>query len=123
MQAIRRAAEPGQEPDRRLFQVRAALGLSESVPSDAGFLLEPSFSKEIFKVAFSNSQLSGLCRDIPIGPNSNSVKVNAIAEGNRTVKMGWHCRILVVGSGNESCFSPQIPPDGIYVEKVRHSLL
>jgi HK97 family phage major capsid protein len=84
LQSIYKASRPGEAPDKRLYSVRAALGLSESVPSDSGFLLEASFSKEIFRNAFTNAQIAPLCREVPIGGNSNSVKINAVAETDRT---------------------------------------
>jgi len=47
-QAVFRAAQPGQEPDKRLYQIRAATGMSEGVPSDGGSnrgpLYEQSYS-------------------------------------------------------------------------------
>lgn len=88
LQVIYRASQPGQEPDQRLYKVRAATGLSEGVPSDGGFLLEQTFSREIFTTAFANAQIAPLCREIPIGDNSNSVKINAVAESSR-VSTRW----------------------------------
>jgi len=86
--AIRNASMPGNQPDGRLYEVRAATGLSESVPGDGGFLIEQSVSRDIITSAFANGQLAKLCRPIAIGENSNSVKVNAVSETSR-VSARW----------------------------------
>jgi HK97 family phage major capsid protein len=83
LQAIRTAGTTGGQIDTRLYQVRAATGLSESIGGKGGYLIEPTFSREIITSAFNNGQIAKLCREIPIGANSNSVKINGISETSR----------------------------------------
>jgi len=59
-QFTRRANDP------RLYNTRAASGLSETVPSDGGFLIQPELSKEILQAAFEVGKLAKLCRRIQI---------------------------------------------------------
>ena len=55
LQSVYRAAQPGQKVDDRLFRVneafekRAGTGLSEGIPSDAGFMVEGSFTTDLVK--------------------------------------------------------------------------
>lgn len=55
LQAIHAAAQPGTEPDRKLFQVRAATGMSEGIPSDGGSIEAPYTSDRIR----NNPQIQG----------------------------------------------------------------
>jgi HK97 family phage major capsid protein len=66
-----------------LHQIRAALGLNESVPSDSGFLVQTDFSSDIIMSAFKGAKVAPLCKKITISNNSNSVKINAIDETSR----------------------------------------
>ena len=88
LKAVSEAARPGTQPDPRLFMVRSALGLSESVSADGGFLIEDFYAKEVFTKAQMLAKLAPLCRRVTIGPNSNSVRINAIAETSR-VSSTW----------------------------------
>ena len=69
--------------DPRLLMVQKATGLSEGVASDAGFLVQQDFSTELLRLAHDTGVLVPRCRKIPIGPNSNGLKINAIAETSR----------------------------------------
>lgn len=83
-QAVASAARPGAQVDQRLFDVRAATaGLSESVPSTGGFLLQQNFSNELITSVFQTGLLAKLCKRIQISANSNSLKINAIDETSR----------------------------------------
>jgi len=81
--AIRDAGTPGGRVDQRLFEIRGAAGLGESVPSDGGFLLQPTFSNELLTGVWNLSLIAPRCRKITVGPNSNSVKLNAFDETSR----------------------------------------
>jgi HK97 family phage major capsid protein len=87
LQAVAKAGR-GTSFDNRLTQVRAATGLSETVPSDSGFLVEPDFSREIIQSAFSGgNSIARLIRTIPL--QSNGIKINAIAETSRATGSRW----------------------------------
>jgi HK97 family phage major capsid protein len=88
LQAICSAVTPGGKVDPRLHEVRAATGLSESVPADGGYLISPTYSSDIIGSAFESAQFARLCRDVSIGANSNSTKVNAVDETSR-VSTRW----------------------------------
>jgi HK97 family phage major capsid protein len=84
MAAVMLAARPGGRTDPRLYEVRAAgSGLSESVPSDGGFLVQQDFATELLKDTFETGILASRCRRIPISGNANSLKINGVDETSR----------------------------------------
>lgn len=83
MAAIMRAGLAGGTVDPRLRIVRAASGLSESVPSDGGFLVQQDFSAELLQETFATGILASKCRRIPISGNANSLKINGVDEKSR----------------------------------------
>ncbi len=80
-QAIAKAGIPGGQVDPRLYN--AATGLSETVPSDGGFLVQTDFSNEILQASFEVGKLAKLCRRIPISGNSNGIKIPGLDETSR----------------------------------------
>ena len=82
MSAVMRAGMPGGAADPRLFNA-AAEGLSESVASDGGFLVQQDFSTELLQDVFQTGILASRCKRIPISGNSNSIKINGIDETSR----------------------------------------
>lgn len=84
MAAVMNAGIPGGTFDPRLRIVAAAgSGLSESVPSDGGFLVQQDFSTELLQEVFTTGVLASRCRRIPISSNSNSIKIPGIDETSR----------------------------------------
>ena len=81
--AVMRAGMPGGHVDPRLRNVRAASGLSESVPSDGGFLVQQDFSGELLQQVFETGVLASRCRRVQISGNSNPIKINGIDETSR----------------------------------------
>lgn len=79
--AVMVAGRPGGIVDPKLFN--AASGLSESVPSEGGFLVQTDFSTELLQQVFQTGILASRCRRIPISGNSNSIKINGIDETSR----------------------------------------
>jgi HK97 family phage major capsid protein len=82
MSAVMRAGVPGGHTDPRLFRA-AASGLSESVPSDGGFLVQTDFSDELLKDVFETGILASKVRRIPISGKSNGLKINGVDETSR----------------------------------------
>jgi HK97 family phage major capsid protein len=80
--AVIRAGRTG-EIDPRLLQLRAASGTSETVPSDGGFLVQQDFASEIMQRTYEYGQVLSRCRRIPIGANSNGLKMLAVDETSR----------------------------------------
>jgi HK97 family phage major capsid protein len=88
MMAVYRAACPNGRVDSRLT-TRAATGLSESVPSDGGFLVQQDFVSELLKRAYNTGVIASKCRKIPLSTNSNGLKINAINETSRANGSRW----------------------------------
>ena len=79
------AAGSGGQIDPRLRNIKAAAGsgLSESVPSDGGFMVQQDFSTELLQDVFKTGILAARCRRIPISGNSNGIKINGVDETSR----------------------------------------
>lgn len=89
LMAVRNAALPGSVVDPRLYGVRAASGLNETVPSDGGFLVQKDFSSELIRRMNELGQVVSRCRRIPISANSNGLKINGIDETSRASGSRW----------------------------------
>lgn len=88
MQAVHMAGIPGGVADPRL--VRASVsGMSEGVPSDGGFLLQPEYAAGVLTKMYDIGELLARVEKMPIGPNSNSMRINAIDERSRVDGSRW----------------------------------
>jgi HK97 family phage major capsid protein len=83
MAAVMRAGLPGGTVDPRLNITAAASGLSETVPSDGGFLVQQDFSSELLQQVIETGILSSRCRRQLITGASNSIKINGVDETSR----------------------------------------
>ena len=72
-QAVMRAALPGQPVDPRL-STRAGTGLSESVPSDGGFLVDTEMSGGLIKNVWQKSPILGKVSKVTLSGNKNGIK-------------------------------------------------
>lgn len=88
LMAAYRAAMPGGKVDERL-STRAASGLSESTPSDGGFLVQQDFVTELLKRTYETGILASKVKKIPISTNANGMKINAIDEDSRANGSRW----------------------------------
>lgn len=88
IQAIIRAGMPGGVMDHRL-EGRSASGLSETVPSEGGFLLSTNFSQQILMLSHEISPVAALCNRIAISSGSNSIDLPAVDETARTDGSRW----------------------------------
>jgi len=83
MSIIAAARHPG-AVDKRLLHIQAAAsGLSEGIPSDGGFALQPEFSQEILQRSYQMGDVLSRVRKLNLGANSNSMKINAVDETSR----------------------------------------
>jgi len=86
LQAVMRAGLPNGYIDPRLriadAEKRAAQGMSVSVPSDGGFLVQQDFANEIMREVFDTGLLASRCRRIPITVG-NSIKIPGLDETSR----------------------------------------
>jgi HK97 family phage major capsid protein len=80
--AIMRAGLPGGTVDPRLFNA-AGSGMSETIPSDGGFLVQQDFSTELLQDVIKTGVLASRCRKIQISGNANSIKINGVDETSR----------------------------------------
>jgi HK97 family phage major capsid protein len=88
MLAIKAAGMEGAPRDERLFAVKAS-GLNEGVSSEGGYLVQQDFAREILRKTYDQGQILSRVRRIPIGPNANGLKVNAIDETSRATGSRW----------------------------------
>jgi len=79
----------GRSRDERLFEVRAASGLNESVPSEGGFLVQQDLAAELLKQTYDTNEIPRRCRRIPISSPSNSFAMNTIDESSRATSSRW----------------------------------
>ena len=82
MVAVVNAGRPGGSTDPRLFNA-AASGLSETVGSDGGFLVQQDFVSDLLRDMVQTGILAPKCRQQPISGNANSIKINGVDETSR----------------------------------------
>ena len=87
LQAVMRAGLPSGQTDPRLFN--AASGLNETVPSDGGFLLQEDFNADLLGGVMQTGVLHPLVTRLPIGANSNSLKIPLVDETTRVDGGRW----------------------------------
>lgn len=91
LQAVRQAAVTPHRYDGRLdeLQRRAPSGLSEQVPADGGFLIQPDVSTEIMRIAHEVGLVSPLARKLPLSEATNAIKIPGIDEQSRANGSRW----------------------------------
>jgi HK97 family phage major capsid protein len=87
LRAIVRASTPGEAVDPRLFQ--AASGLSESVMSDGGYLVQQDFSQTLLQRTFQLGQVLQRINKLQVSGNANGLKISAIKENSRANGSRW----------------------------------
>ena len=91
--AVMRASDPTQRNiDRRLVtggEGRAVLGMSESVQSGGGFLVQPDFSDMLIKNVFETGKLASRVGRISLSGTANGIKINGIDESSRATGSRW----------------------------------
>lgn len=89
LKAVAHATMYPHSMDDRLKAQKAVLGANEGQSSDGGFLVQTDFANEIMKHAHDVAVLASRCRRIPVGPNANGLKMNAIDESSRATGSRW----------------------------------
>jgi len=74
--------------DPRL-STRAATGMSEGIPADGGFLVDTDFSKDLIRRTYETGLVISRADKIAVGPSSNGLKINAVAETSRVGGSRW----------------------------------
>ena len=87
LRAVVDAERPGSTIDKRL--ALRATGMSEGVPADGGFLVQTDFASELLKKTFDTGSAFSRTRQIPVGANSNGLKIAAINETSRADSSRW----------------------------------
>jgi HK97 family phage major capsid protein len=82
LQAVMRAGVPGGKVDPRL-STRAATGLSESIPSDGGFLVDSEMSGGILKNIWETSPILSRVSKVTLTGNKTGMKFNGLDETSR----------------------------------------
>jgi HK97 family phage major capsid protein len=76
------ASRRGGSVDPRLYNA-AADGLSTTVPTDGGFLVQQDFVDGLLQDLIKTGVLAPKCRPQPISGNANSIKINGVDETSR----------------------------------------
>lgn len=81
----------GRQTDPRLleFQERAATGMNESIGSDGGYLVQPTFVAELLKTTYDSGDLLKRVTKLPLSVNSNRVVINGVDETSRATGSRW----------------------------------
>ena len=89
-QAVKNAAIYPTREDVRLKSLSLkATGLSEGVPADGGYLLQPGVAGGIIERMYDIGDILSRVSSDPIGPNSNSMLYNAVDETSRADGSRW----------------------------------
>ncbi len=76
--------------DERLAFLAAASGLSQGVPSEAGILVPPAFSQNVYdRMQRDPSSLMGMCDQIQIPEGVESLTIPAVDESSRANGSRW----------------------------------
>jgi HK97 family phage major capsid protein len=87
--AIVKATRSG-NPDERLLEINAAAsGGSEGVPADGGFAVQTDFSTALLDKSHETGIIASKVFRIPLGANSNSIKLPAVDETSRVTGSRW----------------------------------
>jgi HK97 family phage major capsid protein len=88
---VANASRPGGDTRAidRLMKVQASSGANEAVPSDGGFLIQPSFSYELLKKSIQVSVLQPRCMQLAVSANSNSITLPMVDESSRANGSRW----------------------------------
>jgi len=80
----------GQTMHPRLKALNAkATGATEGVPSEGGYLLDPTISAEVIKPIHETGVFTQYARKLPVGNNSNSGWINGVDETSRATGSRW----------------------------------
>lgn len=88
---VANASRPGGDARAmdRLMKVQASSGSNEGIPSDGGFLIQPSFSYELLRKATQVSVLQPRCLNMGVSTNSNSITLPMVDESSRANGSRW----------------------------------
>jgi HK97 family phage major capsid protein len=118
--AVKAAGTPGMAPDRRLLALNAAAtGANELVGTDGGYLVQSDFSATLLERMHTTGNVLSRVRRIPIGPNSNRLQMNRVAESSRATGSRWGA-VRVYGTaeaGTLTASRPKFEPLNLELDK------
>jgi HK97 family phage major capsid protein len=88
LQAVHRQRMHGQW-DPRLEPMAVAQGAGETVGADGGFLVQQDIAAGILQRMYQTGEILSRCTRIPIGANSNGIRINALKEASRATGSRW----------------------------------
>jgi len=86
--AVKNAAYYPGNQDVRLKSLKAT-GMSENVPADGGYLLQPQLAGGLIERMYQDGEVLNRVSSDTIGPNSNSMLYNAVDESSRADGSRW----------------------------------
>lgn len=89
LQDVRTAGLPGGRVNDKLFETRAASGLSEGTPSQGGYLVQSDFASQLIESAFKTGKIAERCDTIELSSNSNRLEINGVDETSRVAGSRW----------------------------------
>lgn len=89
LHAVRCASGTNPQIDRRLYAIKAQLGLNEGIPSEGGFLVQTDHVSELLRRTYELGVLASRVRKIPVSANANGLTINAVAETSRATGSRW----------------------------------
>jgi len=118
LQAVRLAALPGGRIDPRLLNI--APGMNESNPSDGGFLVAQDQVTTIRQRMYEQGQILSRVFNLPLGANSNGVKLMAIDETSRAdgSRYGGITSYWLDEGGTKTASKPKFRPMELNLKKV-----
>jgi HK97 family phage major capsid protein len=86
------------------------------VPSDGGYLIQKDLLTEIITRMNEFGEIKNRVRTIPIGPNSDGLKIFAVNETSRATGSRWGGVQVYWGAEADTATAkkPQVPPDGTW---------
>ncbi len=90
------AAKRGGRADDRLLSIQewnatlaATQGANETVGSEGGFLVQTDIVNDLRNRVYETGILARRAKRIPVGPNSNGIKINVVDETSRATGSRW----------------------------------
>ena len=113
--------------DKRLYRMAVndqgvslkATGLSEGVPADGGFLIEPQFIPQILERTYQYGVLASRCTRIPVGAGYNGVKMPAVSETSlASSRFGGIVSYWAAEAGTKTASMPQFRQVSLELKKL-----
>lgn len=89
LQAIASVSISGREDNRLTWESLAPSGAAAGVPSDGGYLVQKDFLTDLITRMNEFGEIKNRVRTIPIGPNSDGLKLFAVDETSRATGSRW----------------------------------